>query len=108
MFKNDKNVSEKINKAVKYFSNYEEHLMHSRPLSIEKISNLDLKIEAADKNLADLLWEAHILINGFFNIASVVKLYENTNDITWARGSKALDDHLINSRKKEANLRPPK
>jgi len=87
MFKGKENSDEKIKEAVKYLSNYNEHLMHSRPLSIEKLSSFGLKIEYADDTLQDLLWEAHILINGFFNITPFVKLYENTKGISWGNSS---------------------
>ena len=85
MFKNEEDSDEKIKKAVKYLSNYDEHLMHSRPLSTEKLSSFGLKIKYADDTLQDLLWEAHILINGFFNITPFVKLYENTKGISWGK-----------------------
>ena len=87
MFKDEKDVDEKIKKTVKYLSDYDEHLMHSRPLSINKLSELGLKISSAKNKLRDLLWEAHILINGFFNITPVVKLYENTKGISWGKQS---------------------
>ena len=90
MFKGEK-AGNKINKAVAYLSDYDEHLMHTRPLSIKKLSKLGLKIQFADNALQDLLWEAHILINGFFNLSGPwVKLYENTRDIAWGRYSKIL------------------
>jgi len=50
---------------------------------LQKLSEFDLKIQQADNTLQDLLWEAHILINGFFNISPVVKLYENAKGISW-------------------------
>ena len=99
MFKSEKNTDEKIKKAVKYLSNYDEHLMHSRPLSIKKLSSFGLKIEEADTTLQDLLWEAHILINGFFNTTPIVKLYENTKDIAWGRYSNILaNQHMKNQK----------
>jgi len=81
----EKDLDEKIEKAVKYVSSYEEHLMHSRPLSIKKLKSFGLKIEYADPSLEELLWEAHILINGFFKISPFVKLYENTTGISWGK-----------------------
>ena len=83
MFKEEKEVDKRIEKAVTYLSNYDEHLMHSRPLSINKLSDLGLRIKQADNELQDLLWEAYILINGFFNISPFVKLYENAKNISW-------------------------
>lgn len=85
MFKGEKNVDKKIKKAVSYFSDYDTHLMHSRPLSIEKLTTFGLKIELADNRLQDLLWEAYILINGFFNASTFVKLYESAYGVSWGK-----------------------
>ena len=94
MFKDEKSADKKIKKAVQYFSDYDTHLLHSRPLSLDKLASFGLKIELADTTLQDLLWETYILLNGFFNLSQFVKLYEkcawrflgqaNTADIHWA------------------------
>ena len=83
MFKGEENKD--IKEATDFFSNYDEHLTHSRPFSFNKLSSLNLKIELADNVLRDLLWEAYILINGFFSITPFVKLYENTHGVSWGR-----------------------
>lgn len=89
MFRGEKNVDKKIKKAVSYFSDYDTHLMHSRPLPIDKLTAFGLKIELADDALQDLLWESYILLNGFFNVsfngAFFVKLYESTHGVSWGK-----------------------
>lgn len=85
MFKGDKKAVGKIRKAVNYFSDYDRHLLHSRPLPIEKLSEFCLKIELADDILQDLLWEAYILLNGFFNVSPFVKLYESAHGVSWGK-----------------------
>jgi hypothetical protein len=85
MFKNERGVGRKIGKIVRYLSDYDKHLMHSRPLSFEKLAEFGLKIEFADETLQDLLWEAYILLNGFFNISPFVKLYENAHGVSWGK-----------------------
>lgn len=75
----------KINSIVDYFSDYDNHLLHSRPLMFDKIKNLGINIEYASDDLNDLLWEAYIVIDAFFNISPFVKLYENTYGISWGR-----------------------
>lgn len=89
MFKGEKNVDKKIQKAVSYFSDYDTHLMHSRPLPMDKLATFGLKIELADDTLQDLLWESYILLNGFFNVsfngAFFVKLYESTHGVSWGK-----------------------
>lgn len=83
MFKDEKDADGKIKKAVKYLSDYDKHLVHSRPLSSEKLIELGLKIKLADKTLQELLWEAYILLNGVFSTTPCVKLYENTCGVSW-------------------------
>ncbi len=85
MFKDDRTAKQKIKRAVAYFSEYDTHKLHSRPLSPDKLSSLGLKIDVADGELKDLLWEAYILLNGFFNISTFVKLYEDTYGVTWGQ-----------------------
>jgi len=84
MFK-DKANPNTIKKAVNYFSNYDKHLLHSRPLVYDKIKSLKLNVQIAEKPLRDLLWESYILINGFFNITPFVKLYESCHGVSWGR-----------------------
>lgn len=81
----DKKNNERIKKIVDYISDYDTHLIHSRSLSIEKLAELGLKIEVADEDLRKYLWEAYILINGFFEITAFVKLYESSTGISWGR-----------------------
>jgi len=84
MFKGKANPNG-IKKAVNYFSNYDKHLLHSRPLVYDKVKSLKLNVQIADEPLRDLLWESYILINGFFNITSFVKLYESCHGVSWGR-----------------------
>ncbi len=85
MFKNQKNVSQKIKKAVEFFSDYDEHLLHARPLFLDKLAKFGLNIRFANTSLQDCLWEAHILLNGFFTSTNFVKLYENNKDLSWGK-----------------------
>lgn len=83
MFKKEKNTTGKIKKAVNYFSDYDKHLLHSRPLSLKKLEKFNLNIKFADPILQELLWEAYILLNGFFNMTPFVKLYETLHGVSW-------------------------
>jgi hypothetical protein len=85
MFAGKRGVTRKINKAVKYFSDYDKHMLHSRPIFIEKINHLGLNIVTVDEELEALIWEAYILLNGFFNVTPFVKLYESNDGISWGK-----------------------
>ena len=85
MFKGEGDKDKIIEEATAYFSDYDEHLTHSRPFSFNKLFSLKLKIEPADEVLRDLLWEAYILLNGWFNVSQFIKLYENTHGVSWGK-----------------------
>ena len=85
MFVGEDSKNDIIKKATTYFSDYDEHLTHSRPFAFNKLSHPSLKIELADDVLRDLLWEAYVLINGFFGVSPFVKLYENAHGVAWGR-----------------------
>jgi ClpP class serine protease len=85
MFKNKKGMHKQIKEVVDYFSDYDKHLLHARPLSLEKLKSFKLKIEVADDTLQELLWEAYILLNGFFTVSPFVKLYETSHGVSWGK-----------------------
>lgn len=85
MFKCKENVDEQIKSIVTFFSDYDTHLTHSRPLVYDKIKDFGLSVSEADGELKDLLWEVYILINGFFTLTPFVKLFENRFGISWGR-----------------------
>ena len=85
MFNDKANADEQINTIVDFFSAYDTHLTHSRPLVFDKIKDFGLTLSEADGELKDLLWEVYILINGFFTLTPFVKLFENSYGISWGR-----------------------
>lgn len=84
MLKKQSPTSE-IKKAVKYFSDYDRHLLHARPLTLNKLKSFKLPISHADEKLSELLWESIILLNGFFGLTPFVKLFESNNGISWGK-----------------------
>lgn len=85
MYKGVDDADAKIEAVVDFFSAYDTHLTHSRPLVFDKIKDFGLTISLADGELKDLLWEVYILINGFFTLTPFVKLFENSHGISWGR-----------------------
>lgn len=75
----------KLSEIVNYFSDYDTHLLHSRPLLLRKIQQFGLKVELADNELRELIWEAYILINGLFGITQFFKLFECAHGVSWGR-----------------------
>jgi hypothetical protein len=74
---------------VHFFSDFDNHHTHSRPITIDKINDFNLNIKYADPELNELLWEAFLLIGAWFDIMKnqkiVSKLYENTSGLTYCR-----------------------
>ena len=107
MFAGRKDMISTIDAAVTFFSNYDEHLLHARPLLFSKIQNLNLAVELAEGDLKDLLWEAYILINSFFNATPFVKLYENLYGISWGKQHVQLNipPQLLQPQKPQAEIK---
>ena len=72
-----------VKDSVEYFSDYDTHLLHSRPLVISKLKKFDLNIVQSTDPLTALIWEAYVHINGFFGLTAFVKLYENRYGVSW-------------------------
>jgi len=85
MFKGDNSKQGIIEEAVKFFSDYDTHRTHSRALTYEKLKHLNLNIKLADPNLRPLLREAHILLDGFFNVTPFIKIFENNTGLSWGK-----------------------
>jgi len=90
MFSGERSNSRKIKKAALFFSNYNIHKIHSRPLTFDKLVGFGLKLEIASTPLSDLMWEAYILLNGFFSISPFVKLFECTHGVSWGKQFQAI------------------
>lgn len=85
MLKGAEVYENQVEEAVDFFSNYDEHLMHSRPLITNKLNKFKLNIKQADNDLSQLLWEAYVHLNGFFGLSAFVKLYENRHGVSWGK-----------------------
>ncbi|RMG25801.1 MAG: hypothetical protein D6730_10235 [Bacteroidetes bacterium] len=82
---NGTKTEDDVEQTVNYFSDYDTHLLHSRPLVFKKIKAFGLNISLADGDFQDLIWEAYLLLNGFFTMSHFFKLYENTRGVTWGK-----------------------
>ncbi len=67
MLKGNEIYENQIEEVVNFFSDYDEHLLHSRPLIISKLNKFELNIEQSDNDLSQLLWESYIHLNGFLD-----------------------------------------
>jgi hypothetical protein len=80
-----RNAEETISRAVEFFSSYDTHKTHSRPLMFGKLKNLGLEISIAESPLSELMREAYILMNAFFTHTIFVKIFENAHGLSWGR-----------------------
>ena len=83
MLKGKEKHQGQVKDSVEYFSDYDTHLLHSRPLVINKLKKFDLNIYQSEDSLTELIWEAYVHINGFFGLTAFVKLYENRYGVSW-------------------------
>ncbi len=92
-----------INRAVEFFSDYDTHKTHSRPLMFDKLQNLNLKISIAGSPLRQLMREAYILLNGFFTVTSFVKVFENSEGLSWGRQFQPIPEMFPSHRSSGSN-----
>lgn len=85
MFGGDDDKEEIVEEAKEYFSAYEEHKLHSRPLTFQDVNHLDLNIRVAEGDLKELIREAYIHLYGLMEVTPLVKIYENSEDLSWGR-----------------------
>ena len=85
MLKGKEKYTNQVKDAVEYFSDYDTHLLHSRPLVIGKLKQFDLNIFQSEDPLTELIWEAYVHLNGFFGVTPFVKLYENRYGVSWGK-----------------------
>lgn len=90
MLKGKQEYDNQIEEAVDFFSDYDKHLLHSRPLVITKLEKFKLHIKQSENELSQLLWEAFIHLNGFFGLSGFVKLYESRYGVSWGKQFQAL------------------
>lgn len=83
MLKGKEKHDGQVKDSVEYFSDYDTHLLHSRPLVISKLKKFDLNIVQSEDPLSELIWEAYVHINGFFGLTVFVKLYESKYGVSW-------------------------
>jgi hypothetical protein len=62
-----------ISKIVHFFSDFDNHHTHSRPITIDKINDFNLNIRHAEPELNELLWEAFLLLVAWFDIMKNIK-----------------------------------
>jgi len=79
MFKGQKGNKKTIKDAVDFFSDFNKHHTHSRPIGWDEVKDMGLKIGLAEGKLANLLREAYILLKGHFSATPLAKLYESSN-----------------------------
>lgn len=85
MFAGAAGKKEIVERAVDYFSDYDTHKTHSRPLTFSKLEKFGLNVIVAEPVLARLMREVHVLITGFFGVTPFVKLFENSDGLSWGR-----------------------
>jgi len=87
MLKGLPDKKKKAKQITRKFSSHKENLSHGRPIGIRKARKFGLIITDL-RNLPDLrkkLWELYCAIELYFDRTIVVKLFENSRGVSWAR-----------------------
>ena len=79
MFMKEKGAKNKAKDIAAFFSQFNLHHTHSRSITLRKLEEFEMDVTFANTNLSKLLWEAYIVINGFFEISPFVKICESAS-----------------------------
>ena len=79
MFAGKKDKANMAKKVTNFFSQFNLHHTHSRPITLRKLEEFEMSAAFGNDELSKLLWEAHIVINGFFEISPFVKICEGAS-----------------------------
>lgn len=87
MFKDQANTEKKIADIVTFFSDYDTHKSHARPIFITDAQKIGLDVENLSSNpeLRKKVWELFLCIKVFFDVTINVKIFENTKGINWGK-----------------------
>ncbi len=83
MFQNDKDAKDKSSKIAEHLADHREYLSHGRPVRIDDVKKLDLKIKDLrdSPELRREVWELYCILEILLDRSPVVKLYENSNGV---------------------------
>lgn len=85
MFGGEEVDEDEVDTLVTFLSDYDNHKLHSRPIYLNKLEEFKINAIEADGDLQELMREAHILLSGFFDLTSFVKIYENSSNLSYGR-----------------------
>ena len=85
MYQGEEIDEEEIDDLVDFLTKYDDHKIHSRPIFFDKIKDYHIEVEKADGELSNLMREAYILLNGLFSVTNFVKIYENSDGLSYGK-----------------------
>jgi serine dehydrogenase proteinase len=87
MFGEDRDRAQSVNKIVKALSDHRMSLSDHRPLGIDQLIGLGLRIVdlRSKPELRQAFWELSCRVERFFDVASAAKFFENRETVSWSR-----------------------
>ena len=84
MFK-DNSDEETIVGIVSFFSDYNTHKSHSRPIFFREVQELGLKVSLFEEDIRELVWDTFLCFKVMHEFTPFVKMFENGRGVNWGR-----------------------
>ena len=87
MLLSDKQKKAKTKTIVKFFSNYDDHKSHARPIFFSDAKAIGVKVNSLSDNpaLKSNIWDLYLHIKIMFDASFNVKIYENSHGVNWGK-----------------------
>ena len=86
MLKDEKDEKdEKVDSIVTFFSDYNLHRSHSRPIFFKEAKKIGLKVSLFKEEIANSVWEIYLCFRAMHDLTPYVKLFENSKGINWGK-----------------------
>ncbi len=70
---------------VSFFSDYDTHKSHSRPIFFREVQKLGLKVALFEDDIRDLVWDFFLCLKVMHELTPFIKIFENGRGTHWGK-----------------------
>ena len=85
MFKNENESDKKVTQITSFFSDYNIHRSHSRPIFFREAKEIGLKVSLFQEDISNDVWDMFLCFRAMHDLTNYVKLFENSSGINWGK-----------------------
>lgn len=87
MLRNTSDKAETASKIVQFFSDYNTHKSHSRPIMLPDASDVGVNVKPLQDqpDLKTKVWDLYLCIKFLFDGSEQIKIFENSKGVNWGK-----------------------